>query len=512
MSRTYRKKKHRSEWGGWWILLVVGLIVAFVGGVGAAALLTREGQSTEPPAVSTSPNVSTSPTVSSRVEITLLGDSSVTVEYGEVFKDPGAEGWGISGDVFDRRPLSVDVSGNVDVSKLGKYTLTYTSRFNGESESVIRTVTVVDTVAPQITLISNPDYYTLPGQEYQEEGFTASDNYDGDLTAAVSSRVEGDTVIYTVEDSSGNQTQVQRKIRYHDPVAPKLSLKGKDAVTIQAGSKWEEPGFKASDNIDGDLTSKVVITGKVNCYRAGTYVLTYEVTDSYGNKSFAKRTVTVNAIRQPDAVVPDGKVIYLTFDDGPTNNTEKLLDILKKYNVKATFFVVKNSRMDLLDDMVADGHSIGIHSLTHRYDKIYASEDAFFDDLYAMQDLIYQHSGVRTKLMRFPGGSSNRISAQYNKGIMTRLVQSVQDQGFRFFDWNVDSSDAGNAKTTAAVTENVIKGIKNNPKDFSVVLQHDIKGYSVEAVEEIIVWGLSNGYTFMGLEMDSPICQHTVKN
>jgi peptidoglycan/xylan/chitin deacetylase (PgdA/CDA1 family) len=220
----------------------------------------------------------------------------------------------------------------------------------------------------------------------------------------------------------------------------------------------------------------------------------------------------VEAVARPDVIVPEGKVIYLTFDDGPSDYTQKLLEVLKKYEVNASFFVVKTSRMDLLDDIVMDGHSIGIHSKSHRYEKIYANEDAYFEDLYTIQDLVAQYTGIKTMLMRFPGGSSNQVSMQYNDGIMTRLTKAVQDQGFQYFDWNVSPGDADTVETKEEVVENVIKGIQSNKKSYSVVLQHDIKDYSVDAVEEIIIWGLENGYTFLPLDMTSPTCHHYVKN
>lgn len=93
---------------------------------------------------------------------------------------------------------------------------------------------------------------------------------------------------------------------------------------------------------------------------------------------------------------------------------------------------------------------------------------------------------------------------------MTRLTQAVRENGFYYFDWNVDSKDASSAKTSNDVYKNVIEGV--NKRDISVVLQHDIKGYSVKAVERIIVWGLSNGYTFLPLELNSPVCHHKIKN
>ena len=180
--------------------------------------------------------------------------------------------------------------------------------------------------------------------------------------------------------------------------------------------------------------------------------------------------------------------------------------------MKVNFFVKGQNnnlaqRLKAIDDA---GHSIGIHSITHDYAEIYASEAAFLKDLYGMQALIYENTGITTTLMRFPGGSSNTISRNYCKGIMTKLVKTVTDLGFQYFDWNVDSNDAGGAKTADEVYKNVINGVKG--RKTSVVLQHDIKGFSVDAVERIIQWGLANGYTFLPLSADSPACHHGTNN
>ena len=208
----------------------------------------------------------------------------------------------------------------------------------------------------------------------------------------------------------------------------------------------------------------------------------------------------------------NGKVIYLTFDDGPGPHTQRLLDVLAKYNVKATFFVCNTGYTHLLDDIVAGGHTVAIHSRTHNYSKIYSSDSAFYDDLYYMQNVIYEKTGVMTYVTRFPGGSSNLISRHYSVGIMSRLTKSMQEKGFRYFDWNVDSQDAGGTKTASGVYNNVTKGISGSSRTPHYVLQHDIHGYSVDAVEDIILWGLRNGYTFKAITVDSPQCHHGVQN
>ena len=186
------------------------------------------------------------------------------------------------------------------------------------------------------------------------------------------------------------------------------------------------------------------------------------------------------------------------------------LDVLKNYNVKATFFVVKTAYISTIKRISQEGHTLAMHSTNHKFSQIYASDEAYYKDLYTIQGVIKSLTGQEPTLLRFPGGSSNTASRVYNKGIMTRLTQSVQEEGFRYFDWNVDSNDAGGARTANQVYNNVIKGVKN--RKISIVLQHDTKGFSVNAVERIIQWGLKNGYTFLPLEQDSPICHHNVNN
>lgn len=241
----------------------------------------------------------------------------------------------------------------------------------------------------------------------------------------------------------------------------------------------------------------------------GTYTLSCESSHSPEQDAADDQGIDPLDNTQPKSTEGPSKVIYLTFDDGPGKNTEKLLGILRKYNVKATFFLINSDYAHLIEDIAADGHSVGIHSASHQYRKIYASSDAFFNDLYKMQQIIKDYSGKTTMLMRFPGGSSNTVSS-FNPGIMTKLTKAVTEKGFQYVDWNVDSGDAAGACSTNEVYHNVIQGIKH--KDIAVVLQHDTQGFSVDAVERIIVWGKENGYAFRALDESSPQFHHDVSN
>lgn len=442
---------------------------------------------------------------SKELRIDIVGDSKITLEYGTVYRAPEMKV--MLGDDQVEAEVTVDQQ---EIKELGTYTLTYTATFGKRTAMATVTVEVVDTTAPVITLKDDPDYLPQPGEKYQEEGFTATDNHDGDITDRVQRMIVDGVVYYKVTDSGGNSTQIERPIEYADIVPPELTLLGNINVVLDVGDDYEEPGFTATDDKDGDLTDKVEVTGDYDTSKAGTYHITYTVTDSSGNTAKIKRTLIVRDKGEITVVDPGDKVIYLTFDDGPSQFTPELLKVLEKYNVKATFFVVGKMSLEYLDEIAAGGHAIGLHSNTHDYEAIYASDEAFMNDMMLLREKIYERTGIYTNILRFPGGSSNTISKRLCKGIMTRLTKTLTEQGYRIFDWNVDSNDAGGAKTTEEVVENVINGVKKRP--VSVVLQHDIRQFSVDAVEQIIIWGLENGYTFLPLDETSPVCQHTIAN
>ena len=445
------------------------------------------------------------------LEVQIRGDHTLVLEYGQDYTDPGAnvllQGKHILTEGV-QPGLDIRTVGTVDTQTVGNYTLTYTADILGFTVSDRRQIKVIDRKAPVITLDHGRNDTAEAGLPYEEEGFRAIDEYDGDLTDKVIVTEENGVMTYTVTDSSGNTAQAVRKLHYDDSLPPAIALLGDADMTITAGTPYEDPGFTAWDHGDGDVTELVTVTGFVDPYILGTYTIHYSVTDSHGHTAESTRTVTVIRAKPPEQVIPSGKVIYLTFDDGPSIHTTRLLEILKKYDVKATFFVVGNNQ-EMMRKIVAEGHSIAIHSVTHNYKQIYASPEAYFSDLRQMQRNIQDATGVKTTLVRFPGGSSNTVSC-FNEGVMTELTQAVQDLGFVYFDWNVDSNDAGGAKDRQTVFANVIRGVLR--QDVSIVLQHDTQGFSVEAVEDIIKWGLENGYTFLALEETSPGCHHQVNN
>lgn len=448
------------------------------------------------------------------LQVQLLGEQEITLECGEFYEELGAQ-MVLSGKFFLKDGMipkggSMEISGQVDPMTLGRYTVRYHGKYLFWKAQAERTICIVDTQSPVITLNPDSEEALLPGTIYQEAGYTATDNYDGDITDRVVQVHDEGKITYVVTDLSGNPAQAIREVPHHDPIPPAITLEGGEEYIVPVGTRYREPGYFATDNVDGNLTKQVTVAGETDWLVPGTYPITYTVTDAYENTTTVIRNVIMQPAERPETVYPEEKTIYLTFDDGPGPYTAKLLGILDKYNVKATFFVKDTGEYDLMKQIVERGHSIGIHTMTHDYDAVYASADAFFAELYGMQDLIYEHTGVKTTLMRFPGGSSNEVSIRICPGIMTKLTEAVQDAGFQYFDWNVLSGDAGDTTKTRDVYNYVVNATEQ--LDIAVVLQHDIHGYSVAAVEDIILWGFEHGYQFLPLQENSPGYHQIVAN
>lgn len=403
------------------------------------------------------------------------------------------------------------LQGSVNTKRLGTYTLTYRARYKEKELLKKKKVSVVDTKKPELIIEGTHDNVCPNGKALNVK-YTAKDNYDGDISKEIKYKLEGNKIIYKVSDSSGNITKKEYDVTIKDDEAPKIILDGGSIMYLKEGSVFKEPGYVAIDNCDGDITDKVKISGKVE-NKAGEYELTYEVLDSNSNKTTIKRIIKVYKNNSNESDLTGKKVIYLTFDDGPGAYTERLLQILSSYNVKATFFVVgsNNTKYDyLITKEHEQGHTVGLHSYTHKYDVIYSSDEAYFSDLNLISEKVKNLTGIESKIIRFPGGSSNTISKHYSSGIMSRITNSVEEKGYRYFDWTIMSGDAGNTRNPNKIFENVTNGLKEDLPN--VILMHDIKSYTVDSIERIIQYGLSNGYTFAALTVDSPIIQQNVLN
>lgn len=443
------------------------------------------------------------PKISGKPLLVLNGESEVTVAAGADFTDEGAEATLLGKSVSDR----IYETGEVDTSVPGTYELHYNVDGRWQTYTVTRKVTVVDETAPEITLNGDASVTVDRIEDYVEQGATVLDNCDGDITSALTEKMEQVNsytyqVNYEASDAAGNTGTAVRQVVLRDTVAPEITLNGDASVTIKEREKFEDPGVKATDDRDGDLSGQVTRSGYVDIYRPGTYTVTYTVADAGGNRAQAEREVVVEQVYSN----PENSV-YLTFDDGPsTDVTAQVLDTLAKNHVKATFFICDYSEetLPLLKRMIAEGHTIGIHGYSHDYKTIYASADAFLDNINTLKEKLKKDTGYEAFCMRFPGGSSNTVSKKYCPGIMTNLVQMMTDNGMMYVDWNVSSGDASGKKLSPGkIAANVCGGLKHGRGN--IVLMHDTsaKKSTADALQQIIDGARAKGYSFYPITADT---------
>ena len=358
--------------------------------------------------------------------IELNGDKEIELSLGSKYEELGAKLYYKNEDMSDK----IQITGNIDVNKVGEYVITYTLNYK------------------KLNL------------------------------------------------------QTQRIVKVIDNEPPKIVLKGESTIKLTKGEEYKEYGYIVSDNYD----KKIKLITKKNDIDANSYKLIYIAQDSSGNTSETERIVKINGPEN----TKNKSIIYLTFDDGPSSDiTPKILNILKKHNIKATFFVINYSKANekYVKRAVQEGHSVGLHGYSHDYKKIYASEEIYMNNLSSLQEKVEKSTGVKTWLTRFPGGSSNTIS-RFNKHIMTKLTKKVEATGYKYYDWNVTSGDAGDVKTKEEVYKWTTSGLKKNRGN--VVLMHDFSGNdkTLNALEKIIKYGKKNGYEFRAITYDNDLVVH----
>ena len=231
-------------------------------------------------------------------KIALNGKSQIIMKVGETYTEQGAIA------TLDNKNISkrIVIKNNLDTNKVGVYKIKYSVSNNKgkRTKTVIRTVKVHEYIKPEIKLISGSPYNVQFGSKYKDPGYIATDNHDGDISDKVivtgnvdTSKIGKYKLYYTVSDLSENTITKMRTINVIDTKSPKIKLNGKKKITIKLNGTYKDKGCTAIDNYDGDISDKVIKTGKIDSKIAGTYTITYKVTDSFGNSSKTTRTVQV---------------------------------------------------------------------------------------------------------------------------------------------------------------------------------------------------------------------------
>ena len=424
---------------------------------------------------------------------------NISIEYNDNYSNDETKV--CYGNFFSCNKLNAKVDGIIDTKKLGNYNVKYVYKYKNKQLILKQTVKIKDMTKPIIDIKSS-EAIVCPNGKINKIDYLISDNYDKDLSKKVKTKYNKDKSILDifVKDSSGNESKKSIKAIVKDEDAPVITLNGNENVYLFTDQTYTDEGATSKDNCD-DVS--VESSSDINNKQEGTYHITYTSQDKSGNKSQKQRNIIVRD------KINAKKVVYLTFDDGPSKYTNKLLDVLKKYNIKVTFFVTGKGEDSVILREYQEGHKIALHTNSHNYASIYSSVDNYFNDLNTISQRVERITGYKPNLIRFPGGSSNTVSKAYSKGIMSTLTTEVQNRGYKYFDWNISSGDAGGTTTSDGVYNNVISSLK---EESSVVLQHDTQEFSIDAVERIIKYCLENGYMFATLDENSPGAHHGVNN
>lgn len=408
------------------------------------------------------------------------------------------------------KEVNIDDS-RVNTSKVGKYPVIYS--YNEKSTKII--VTVIDTKPPSFEVKEiEIDLGMKVVPENLVENVKDDSLVDIYFAKEYSFKKVGDINVKIIaEDESGNKSEKETTVRVltKDKVAPKLT--GVKDIYVQLDANIDFlVNVKVNDNRDPNPQIEMETKG-LNTHVIGSYPISYIAKDRSGNSTKILCEVHVMEHKEIGTTTPsDEKVIYLTFDDGPSKYTKKILDILDRYNAKATFFVTGGNPeyFGLIKEANDRGHTIGLHTYSHDYEKIYSSSKEYYKDLDKIANLCKEQIGYIPKYIRFPGGSSNEISRKYNVGIMSFLSKDVLKKGYQYYDWDISSSDGeGSIPVQKIIMESTMS------KDTNIsILCHDANGKetTVQALPAIIEYYQSLGYRFGAISDNSYVCHHTIHN
>ena len=412
----------------------------------------------------------------------------------------------IDGSIND---VSIDTS-KVNFNKVGKYPVTYS--FNNIYTTI--TIELVDTIIPDLEVKK----LTIDlGMNVEANDLIKTKHFSNRTTIEFKDNYKFDEVgDYPVEIKICHSNKcITKKSIIH--VLPKDTtppeIRGIRNLTVLKDSDIDLlSSVSIKDNQD-DNPTLTIDSSNLDISKVGDYVITYYAKDRSSNKT--KETCIVSVVENKKIgtfTQSNQKTVYLTFDDGPSENTQKVLDILDKYNAKATFFVTGTNEeyYHLIKEAHDAGHTIGLHSFVHEYDQVYNSPSAYFDDLKKIEDLVYDQIGFVPKYIRFPGGSSNNVSKEYCYKIMTKLTKEVINRGYQYYDWNEDSEDGSGELSVKQLIKNATAAKDNN----IILLFHDANGKenSLEALGPVIEYYQDKGYVFKGIDDSSYVVHHSINN
>ena len=398
--------------------------------------------------------------------------------------------------------LHID-SSKVNVDQLGEYPVDY--EFNGKTYTL--DIEVVDTKAPEVILNDkkvalnqnvSPEYFIDSIKDQTKTNVSFKKKYKFD-------KLEDKEVVIIIEDEGHNKIEKTIKTQIVEDTKKPVITAGNQSVIV--GSKVDLKSLiQVEDDFDTNPTVTINDSG-FDPHKIGKYKVEIVAKDFSGNES--RKSIFVQVI---DKTGKNEKVVYLTFDDGPSRHTPEVLDILKKYDCKASFFITgMNPQYRKYIKIAHDqGHTIGLHTYSHDYSEVYASTDAFFKDLNKVGAVAKEYLGFVPRYIRFPGGSSNTISRKYTPGIMTKLTKMVEEKGYDYYDWNAENGDGYSHMSKSEMYRRATMSNQNQ----IMILMHDSNGKqnTVDILPSVIEHYQKKGYTFKAIDDSSMVPHQQVNN
>lgn len=298
--------------------------------------------------------------------------------------------------------------------------------------------------------------------------------------------------------------QLEKKLDYA------LSEDGGDYLTLRSSREAFLNNPHADSEMFAESIKSVLGNASVNTNNA---VNTENMNEKDSDNTAEKQAddSRENTVKTKNTAEKTGKRVYLTFDDGPSIYTGQILDILSANDVKATFFVIGRDEQyyDYYKRIVDEGHTIGMHSYSHVYQDFYASEDAFADEITRLNDLIYDVTGTKSSIFRFPGGSSNNVAPLP----IQDYIAYLNEHNINYYDWNALNGDAvTSGLSPEQLVINIMNDVSNNQD--SIVLMHDLQTThtTVESLQLLIDTLKSEGYDILPIDANTPLIQHVSCN
>lgn len=414
----------------------------------------------------------------------LNGSKNMVISYREKYEEPGV----IIKNANSNYLSKIKIESNIDTTIIGNYYVDYSLKIGYRNLQLRRNIRVIDDIAPVIKLKGNQIVELSIREEYEESGYIATDEYDGDLTdkveiiGEVNNEEYGEYVIkYRVKDNSNNVVEVNRIVKVIDEIAPIFECSSSySAISIGSDNII---GCKAIDNFDGDITDKIKSKGNYDINKAGIYNVEYSVEDDAGNNTKIDHKIMVyEKLENP--------IVYLTFNNNESDLIEKVLEVLKEKEVSATFFEFINANnIKYLREISDAGHEIAI------YGNEKTNITLFKSNFEKLEKLIYNETNQKITTFRIYKEN------EYDYNLLAKIKDYLEEKNISYYNYNIELIDSNSREE---IEKNLVEQLlKNKEEEIIISINIDENETTIETLSSIIEVLKEMNYTFSTIKKKS---------